>query len=82
MTGRQGRTWSGQPARSEEDELKNKKSRKAGGRLRALFGSKEEGDSLHPVAKESGYNGGSNVGVDEQSGSEGVDPDPVTPEKR
>ena len=80
MTGRQGKSWSGQPARSEEEELKNKKSRKGG--IWELFGSKEEGDSLHPTAKETGYNGASNVGEDEQSGSEGVDPDPVSPEKR
>lgn len=72
MTGRQGRTISGQPARSEEEELKHKSRRKGlvGGEL---LGSEDDGSSNHPVAKETGVNQRSNAGQDELSGEEGID---------
>lgn len=71
MTGRQGQTWSGQPARSEEDELKRK--RRKSWRMGERSGEKDEdGSSNHPQTKESGIFGESNAGEDELSGDEGL----------
>lgn len=80
MTGRQGRTWSGQPALSEEEELKRKSHRKSGLGLGEIFGSKDDGSSNHPVAKETGHRGASNSEEDSLSGDEGLEPTPRAPD--
>lgn len=75
MTGRQGRTISGQPARSEEEELKNK--RRSRGMQNELAGSKDDGTSNHPETKRTGVNQGSVAGEDRLSGDEGIDVTPL-----
>lgn len=70
MTGRQGRTVSGQPARSEKEELKLK--RRGRSAMGEASGSKDDSGSNHPVAKETGTRGESNVGEDALSGDEGL----------
>lgn len=70
MTGRQGRTLSGQPARSEKEELKLKRRNK--GSMDEASGSKDDSASNHPVAKETGTRGESNAGEDGLSGDEGL----------
>ena len=78
MTGRQGRTLSGQPARSEEDELKRKQRNK--GSMDEKSGSEDDGSSNHPTPKEHGTHGESNVGQDGLSGDEGIDFTRIKPE--
>jgi len=71
MTGRQGRTLSGEPARSEEEELKRKSRNKL--LQDEKSGTEDDGSSNHPVTKETGVNQQSNAGQDSLSGDEGVD---------
>lgn len=78
MTGRQGKTLSGQPARSEEDELALKRRNKW--TMGEKSGSTAEGNENHPSPKEHGTHGESNVGQDELSGDEGQEFTRLKPE--
>lgn len=78
MKGEQGKTLSGQPARSEAEELKRKGRNKW--TMGEKSGSSDDGSSNHPSAKERGTHGESNVGEDALSGEEGIDVTRLKPE--
>lgn len=61
-----GKTITGQPAKDEETELREKGH--TARNMRERSGHPDDGSSTHPVAQESGTKGESNVGVDETSG--------------
>jgi len=65
-TPRGGHTITGQPAQSEQSELRNKgrDQRNMGERS----GRADDGTSNHPQTKKTGVRGESNVGEDETSG--------------
>lgn len=77
--GEQGHTWSGAPARSEEEELKRKRRNKW--TMGEESGQEDHDGSKHPVTQETGMKGESNAGQDALSGGEGIDPDPLPPAK-
>lgn len=61
-----GRTLSGRPARSEEQELRDKGRDQRD--LAERYGKKDDGSSNHPQTTRTGLKGASNVGEDETSG--------------
>ena len=77
MKGEQGKTLSGKPARSEEEELKLKGRNKWS--MGEKSGSEDDGSSNHPGTKEHGTHGESNAGEDALSGDEGVEATPIRP---
>ena len=61
-----GRTINGHLAKDEAAELRQKGS--TARNLRERSGHRDDGSSTHPVSRETGTKGESNVGVDESSG--------------
>jgi hypothetical protein len=76
---RQGETIYGDKARSESSELKDKGRDQKN--LKERTSQEADDRALHPVSKETGYKGESNVGQDLTSGAEGIE-DPTDPTNR
>jgi len=68
MTTQRGHTLNGEPARTEAEELRAKSRQQ--GHMRERAGQPDDGPKTHPEARRTGYKGDSNVGEDEQSGSD------------
>ena len=69
----------GKPATTEQEELRRKGQHEKNMKERTSQEADEK--DIHPVAKETGYKGASNVGEDLTSGAEGIE-DPTDPTSR